>query len=69
MKVPPPMRRLRFTLDVCYTSRGEVVGCEAQVRDSLKGRREMLGGSSGDTAEMVPVLLRKIEKRIRKATK
>lgn len=68
MKVTAPMRRLRFTLDVCFTSRGEVVGCEAFMMDSLIGRRKILGGSSGHGDYMIPVLLREIQDQIMKAS-
>lgn len=48
MKVPtPPMRRLRFRLDVCFTSRGELIGAELQYKDSSEKHQEYLGGWSG----------------------
>lgn len=71
MKVPtPPMRRIRFRLDVCFTSRGELVGGELQCNDSSKKKPQCLGGWSGGTSRTVLLLddlLRQIKIEITEA--
>ncbi len=70
MKVPKPMRRLRFRLDVCFTSRGELVGGELICRDSEKPKSEFLGGWSGTphNSLLMNDLLRQISRLIDEAT-
>lgn len=68
MKVPPPLRLLRFTLDACFTSRGELVAVDLRLYDSLKKKDELIGGSSGGTGEITAMLLRQIDRRIKEAT-
>ncbi len=68
MKVSPPMRRLRFTIDVCFTSRGELVAGELTMRDSLVARRTLLGGWHGsEEPRHLEDILRTVEIMVNKA--
>lgn len=46
------LRRLRFKLDVDFTSRGEIVGLDLRVRDMQTRQSKSLGGISGSVSHL-----------------
>lgn len=62
------MRRLRFTLDVCYTSRGELVGGSLRLKYTLASKGIVLGGWTGREHMMLDTLIGEMRRRIYAAT-
>ncbi len=66
MTVKPPMRRLRFTLDVCLTSRGDLVAGELKMKHDGVKKPMLLGSWSGGKGEL-EMLLRSIKIKVEAA--